>query len=187
MALPAPHRFTIEEYHQMGRAGVLDPDARTELIEGEVLEMAPIASRHAGCVNRLNQFFSIGVGDRALVGVQNPMALWPFSEPQPDLTVMKPRRDYYTIGHPCPEDLLLVVEVADTTLPFDRNRKLPLYARHEVAEVWLVDIPGRAVEVHTEPGPDGYATVRRLTGDDTVAPGALPDLVLAVGSLFPPA
>lgn len=186
MALPAPHRFSIEEYHQMGLAGVLDPDTRTELIEGEVLEMVPIGSRHAGCVKRLNQFFSTGVGDRAQVGVQDPMALWPLSEPQPDITVLVPRADFYAIGHPGPEDLLLVVEVADTTLPFDRNRKLPLYARHEVAEVWLVDIPGRAVEVYTDPGAGGYATVRRFAGDDTVAPAALPDLVLVVGSLFPP-
>lgn len=183
--MPSPHRFTVEEYHQMAMAGVLAPDSRTELIEGEVVEMAPIGSRHASVVKRLNRFFSTGVGGRAVVGVQDPVQLWPYSEPQPDLALLVPRHDDYAIGHPGAGDVLLVVEVADSSGPFDRRHKLPLYARHGVPEVWLVDIPGRAVEMYRAPGAEGYGTVVSVGEGGTVAPLAFPDLVLEVSLLLP--
>ncbi|MGH9181576.1 MAG: Uma2 family endonuclease, partial [Acidimicrobiales bacterium] len=136
-------------------------------------------------VKRLNRFFSAGLDGRAVVGVQDPVRFRPDCEPQPDLSVLVMRDDDYSIGHPGPGDVLLLVEVCDTSGPFDRVRKIPLYAQHGVPEVWLVDIPGVAVEAHTEPVIGGYGTVRRFGAGDTVSPGPFPDLVLAVSDLFP--
>jgi len=126
MAAPlVRHRFTVEEYHRMGQAGILSEDDRVELIEGEIVEMAPVGSRHAACVKRLNALLSRRAGGRALVSVQDPIRLGEHSEPQPDLALLKPREDFYAAAHPGPEDVLLVIEVAETSLEYDREVKLP--------------------------------------------------------------
>jgi Uma2 family endonuclease len=184
MAQQVRRRFTAEEFHLMADAGVFGDGDRVELLEGEVVEMSPIGSRHAACVRRLAQFFAEQVTGRALVDIQNPIRLDEWSEPQPDLALLRPRPDYYAAGHPRPDDVLLVVEVADTSATADRVYKLPLYAAAGVAEVWLVDLAAATLEVCTSPAPTGYGVVRRALAGDHVAPAAFPDASLAVADLL---
>lgn len=174
--------LTVHEYHRMGEAGILHEDDRVELIEGELIEMAAIGTRHFTCVNQLTRLLVRGVGDEAIVSVQNPVRLDDYGEPQPDLTVLRPRD--YRESLPGPRDVLLVIEVSDTTLRYDREVKLPLYARADIQEVWIVDLPGATVERHTEPSADGYGLVRRVWRGDTLRPEALPDLALPVDAVL---
>ena len=145
-----PRRFNVTEYYQMAAAGILTPDDRVELIEGEIIKMSPIGNPHAACVARLVRLFSQLVEDNAIVWVQNPVRLSDFNEPVPDLALLKPRTDYYAARHPMPEDVLLLIEVADTSLLKDRNVKIPLYARSGVSEVWLVNLPNEVIEGYSE-------------------------------------
>ena len=177
-------RFTVDEYHRMAEAGILDEDDRVELLDGEIVEMTPIGPRHAGGVKRLNRLFTARLGERAIVDVQNPVVLDPHWEPQPDLTLLRPREDFYTGSHPRPEDVLLVVEVGETSLERDRGLKLAAYARARVPEVWWLDLPGEALEVCRDPAPDGYRDVRRLGRGERVAPVAFPDLELTADELL---
>ena len=170
--------FTVEDYYGMARAGILDEDDRVELIEGEILEMAAIGSRHAACVNRLNQLLSGTAGDGVIVSVQNPVRLSDLSEPQPDLAVLRPREDFYEGAHPGPDDVLLIVEVALTTLEFDREVKAPLYARAGVPELWIVNLEDRALEVYREPSEGRYRTVQRMGPQDSVSPESLPSVTV---------
>ena len=178
------YRFSVEEYHRMADAGLFGEDDRVELLDGEVVEMAPIDSRHAACVKWLNNVFVARLGDRAIVGVQDPMDLSERSEPQPDLTLLRPRSDYYAAGHPAPADVLLVVEVADTTVGSDRGVKVPLYAAAGVSEVWLVDLPAGEVQSFRRPAEAGYQEVRAHAAGDHLAPLAYPDAELAVAEMF---
>ena len=154
-------RFTIEEYHRMAETGILGHDDRVELIDGEIVEMSPIASRHSACVARLTHVFFKVVGSRALVWSQAPCVLPPYSEPEPDIMLLRPRADFYEQAHPRPADILLVVEVSDSSLDYDRGVKLRLYARAGIPEAWIVDVAGEVVEVHREPAATGYRDVRR--------------------------
>ena len=172
--------FTVTEYHLMAEAGMLGEDDRVELIEGEIVAMNPIGSRHAAAVNRLNRLLSQAVGERAIVSVQNPVQLGERSEPQPDLVLLKPRPDFYAGAHPGPDDLLLLVEVADASADYDRQVKLPLYARAGVPEGWLVDLDGRAVEVYRRPSAHGYDTTERVARGQSLPVPGLPDARLAV-------
>lgn len=145
----------------MAAAGLFGEDDRVELVEGEVIDMAPIGSRHAACVDRLTRLLVSRLGERAIVRVQSPVRMGDLSEPQPDVAVLAPRGDFYAAAHPGPADVLVVVEVADSTLGWDRGVKVPLYARAGMAEAWVVDLAAEAVEVSRSPGPDGYAEMRR--------------------------
>jgi len=166
--------FTTEEYHRMAEAGILSEDDRVELIEGEIVRMSPIGTRHSACVDRLNALFARRFHRRAIVRVQNPIVLSRWTEPQPDLTILRPREDFYAERHPRPPDVLLVVEVAETSGDYDRGTKLALYAAARVPEVWIVDVPGRAIEVYRGPALRAYRDRRRLVGTQRVAPGAFP-------------
>jgi hypothetical protein len=177
-------RFSVAEYHRMAEAGILGADDRVELIEGVIVEMTPISARHAVCVHRLNQVLNRLVSDRAIVGVQRPISLGPDSEPQPDVVLCCPPLTRYTESHPGAPDLLLVVEVADASLEDDRTRKVPVYARAGVREVWTVDLRGEAIEVHRAPGPEGYRNVQAVGRGRALAPEALPDLSLAVEDIL---
>jgi Uma2 family endonuclease len=150
------HRFTADEYHQMAEAGVLRDDDRVELIEGEIVDMTPVGPRHIAVVNRLTQALVKACGDRAIVQIQASIRLGPHSEPQLDAVLLRPRPDFYETAVPGPESVLLVIEVADSSLPYDRGVKLALYARAGIREVWLVDLTRNHVEVHREPTRDGY-------------------------------
>jgi Uma2 family endonuclease len=176
--------FTVEEFHRMGKAGVFSEDDRVELLDREIVQMTPIGSRHAGVVNRLNRLFSQLVGDRAVVSVQNPVRLGEHSEPQPDLTLLRPRQDLYAHAHPGPADVLLLIEVAETSADTDREAKLPLYARSGVVEVWLVDLSTELVEVYRKPAPHGYQESRTVGRGQHLAPQALPDLDLSVDAVL---
>lgn len=176
--------FTVEEYHRMAGAGILTEDDRVELIDGEILTMTPIGWRHAACVATLIHLFSPLSRDRAVLWPQNPIGLGPRSEPQPDVTLLRPRRDMYRHAGPRSEDVLLLVEVADTSIAYDRGVKLSLYAAAGIPEVWLVDLEGRAVEVHRAPTPPGVRETQRLLPGEPVSPAAFPDVVLAVAEIL---
>jgi Uma2 family endonuclease len=177
-------RFTVEEYHRMAEAGILSEDDRVELIRGEVVEMAPIGRRHAGVVDRLNHLLTSRLGGRAIVRVQGPLPLPPDSEPEPDVQVLRPCPDFYVDTPLGPGDVLLLIEVADTTLATDRGVKMPLYAEAGIREVWLVDLESGHVVVHLEPGPAGYREIRTAGRGQSLQPVALPDLALTVDEIL---
>jgi Uma2 family endonuclease len=181
---PATRRFSVREYHEMAVSGILIEDDRVELIEGEIVEMPPIGSRHAACVSRLNQLFSTELGGSALVRVKDSVRLSERSEPEPDLTLVKPRADYYAGSHPGPEDVLLVVDVADTSTGYDRSVKVPLYGRAGIREMWLVDLELGRIEVLREPFGDGYRTVHAYGREDRLSFDALPHIQISVDSLL---
>jgi Uma2 family endonuclease len=151
------HRLTVDEYYRMAEVGVLRPDARVELIEGEIIDMASISSRHAGTVNRLARLLTFAAGQRAVVSTQNPLRLDVHSEPEPDLMLLEPRADDYRSRHPAAADVLLLIEVAHSSARYDREIKLPLYARHGVQEVWIVDLDHDVVRFHHTPVGGSYA------------------------------
>ena len=182
---PQRHAISAEEYLRMGEGGVFAPEARLELIEGEIVEMAPIGSPHAGMVNTLIWLFSRAAGDQAVVAAQNPLIVGERSVPQPDMVLLSPRADRYSRSHPTTADVLLLVEVADTTLPFDLGTKIPLYARCGIAEAWVIDLNERTVRVFRDPGANGYRTSFTVKGDESVTALALPAVVLPVAALFP--
>jgi Uma2 family endonuclease len=178
------HRFTADQYHQMAEAGILRDDDRVELIEGEIVEMTPIGPRHGAVVDRLTHVLVRGCGDRAIVRVQGSIRLGLHSEPQPDVVLLRPRPDSYQKALPGPESVLLAIEVAETSLPYDRGIKLRLYARAGVPEVWLVDLVRNQVEVHREPTPEGYSREEIVSGGDRLVPMALPDVSLSPADLL---
>lgn len=177
--------FTVHEYDQMSQAGILTEDDRVELLGGEIVQITPIGSRHADCVDRLTQFLVERLARRAIVRVQNPIRLGELSEPQPDLSLVQPHRSY-AAAHPEGEDVLLLLEVADTSAETDREIKIPLYARAGIPEVWLINLPGDCVEVYRQPTQDGYQEMRRMERGDVVAPMAFPDLELLVDTILDP-
>jgi Uma2 family endonuclease len=176
--------FTVEEYHRMAETGILGEDERVELIEGEIVQMAPIGPRHVGCVINVNQLFITRLGGRAIVSPQNPVVIPPRSEPQPDLVLLRPRTISYSQELPASRDVLLAVEVADTTVRFDRLVKARLYARAGIAEFWLCVPPDGVVEVYRAPRPDGYADVTRHGPGHVVSPLAFPEVTFAVTDFF---
>lgn len=181
---PQPHRYTTADYHRMGEAGIIAPDVRVELIQGEIIDMTPIGSGHAGLVKHLNKIFIQTVGDAVVVGVQDPVVLDDFSEPEPDLALLRFREDFYTKSHPRPEDVLLIVEVADTTLQYDREIKLPLYAHAGIPEVWLVDVVAKSVTVYSLPEEGGYTKQFNLDDLKAVEVSALEGFSFDLSGLF---
>lgn len=176
--------FSVEDYHRMGEAGVFGPEDRVELLGGEIVAMSPIGSKHAACVKRLARLFSVRLGDRAIVSVQDPVRLDPRSEPEPDVALLQPRADFYGAGHPAPKDVLLLVEVSDSTQEYDRGQKLPAYARAAVAEVWIVDLPGQIVEVYRAPRADGYGHARSFRRGEFLVPSAFADARIGVDEIL---
>ncbi len=183
-ATPARRLFTVDDYHAMARAGILSEDDRVELIEGEIVVMSPVGSRHAACVDLLAEFLFGAVDRRASIRVQSPIRLDDATEPQPDVCVLVRRDDAYSQSLPRPEDVLLAIEVSDTTRDYDRRVKARLYARHGIREFWLVDLGSRTVEACSAPGPDGYSERSVHDGDDRLrVPGV--EIELEVRRLFP--
>lgn len=178
------HRWTVAEYHRMGEVGLLNEDSRVELIDGEIVEMAPIGSSHGGNVNRFIRLFSKIVGDKAIVAAQNPVALGGYSEPEPDIALLRWRADDYVQSHPHPEDVLLLIEVSDSTLRYDHDVKIPLYAKNGIPEVWLLDIPNRQLEIYREPT-NGEYQQRDCRQTGKIAPILCPDAVIDLAELFP--
>ena len=175
---PTRRRLDVGSYYKMAEAGILAGDDRVELIDGEIFDMVPIGSARAGKTDRLNWLFArAAADDLAHVSVQRPLRLDAYNEPEPDVMLLKPRQDHYQSRHPNAADVLLLVEVSDTSLTYDRGTKLPLYAKFGVPEVWIVDLRGAAIEVYREPAGDGYALKHRLaSGSLAPAPGVTIDL-----------
>jgi len=167
--------FTTDEYHLMIQTGVFGEDDRLELIEGEIVEMSPISPKHAGHVKRLVKLFTRKLGERVLVSVQDPIHLSERSEPQPDLALLRPRSDDYTKSHPNPDDVLLIIEVSETSTDYDRTVKMPMYARAGIAEAWLVSLEDNEIEVYRDPSPVGYRSIRRVLPGESLAPLTFPD------------
>ena len=179
-------RFTVEEYYRMGEVGILGPEDRVELIEGEIIEMSPISPRDAACVTVLNRLLLQAVVDRAVLSPRNPVRLLGDTEPQPDVVLLRPPERRYWEHKAEPPDALLVVEVSDTSYRYDRYVKLPLYARAGIPEVWIVDLAHAVVEVFREPGTAGYAFAQRVERGGTIAPAAFPDAVVTVAEILQP-
>lgn len=177
-------RFTTTEYHLMGEAGVLTEDDRVELLDGQIVQMSPIGTPHSSTVARLNALFFRGFRDRATIWVQNPIVLDRWSEPQPDVCVLAPRADFYRAAHPRPRDVLLGVEVMDTSRGYDRALKVPLYAKAELREVWLVDLKTQVIEVYRRPALRGYRVQQTATRGQTIAPLAFPRVRFRVAELL---
>ena len=183
---PKKRLFTRKEYHAMGKAGIFAPNERMELLEGEIIVMSPVGNWHAFCVDSLNyEFAALNISRRAIVRVQNPAATSPTSEPEPDLMLMAYKDDRYLSGHPNPQDILLLVEVADSSLGYDTNVKLRHYAQSGVSETWIADLRNDQIVSHTEPSPEGYLVSRIYRLGDTISPTAFPDLKIAVGDIIP--
>ncbi|RMH84643.1 MAG: Uma2 family endonuclease [Calditrichaeota bacterium] len=177
-------RFTVQDYYRMAEAGILTEDDRVELIDGEIVEMSPVGSQHAGCVDRLNRMFNRACQENFIVRVQGPVRLDQYSEPEPDVAILKPRPDYYTSGHPGPAEVMLIIEVADTTADYDRQVKMPLYARAGIELAWLVDLPRQVIEVYSDPQPDGYARRQTFHRGDHLSLPFLPGVSFAVEDIL---
>ena len=178
------HRITVDEYYRMDEVGLLAPDVRTELIEGEVIEMPRMGSPHAGTVGQLQYVFSPVINHRAQLRVQLPVRLDSYSEPQPDLAVVPSRKDFYRSRHPMAADTLLIVEVSDSSLRFDRDMKVPLYARHQVPEVWLVDLEHNRIHFFRSPQNGVYTDASFTDKPAVVALTALPKFTVDLSELF---
>ena len=169
------HKFTVQQYHLMHEAGVFTEGDRYELINGEIREMSPIVIKHAVCVAKTARLFQIKLGDRAFVWTQNPIILRNYSEPQPDLAILKWRDDFYASALPTPEDILLIIEVADSTIAYDRDVKMPLYAVNGIPEMWLFDVNQQIIEGYTQPSSSGYKRMQRYEQGDTLAMNTFPE------------
>lgn len=178
-------RFTVNDYHRMVDAGILGEGDRVELIRGEVLQMSPIGPPHNGAILRANHALSRMVGERALVSVQGAIRLDQYNEPQPDLCLLRLAPDFYTSRHDEPADILLIIEVADSSLEYDQTIKLQLYAETGIPDYWISDISGGRVLAYSSPQGRAYRSVRELRRGETIAPQLLPDCQIPIDVLLP--
>ena len=185
-AQPSRRRFTVAEYYAMAEAGILARDERVELLDGDVITMPPIGDWHASKVMRINNSVLPTVQGRAIVSVQGPVRLDDSSEPEPDVMLLRWRDDFYEGGHPGPADVLLLIEVSDTTVDYDRGAKLAAYAAAGIPEVWITSRRDRRIESYADPTGDEYATVRYYGAGESISPRAFPDVVLQVDQIIPP-
>lgn len=177
-------QFTVADFARMVEAGIFAEDDRVELIDGEVRAMSPIGPRHAAIVRRLNLLIGRHIADAAILSVQDPIQLTDYTEPQPDLAVLRVREDFYAHAHPLPADVLLVVEVAETSLEYDREEKVPRYAQAQIPEVWLIDVEREAVTQYTQPDGTRYRGEQTLQRNHVLVSAALSAIQLAVDDIF---
>ena len=178
-------KFTVAEYYAMAEAGILTEKDRVELLDGDVVVMAAVSSRHAACVDWLARTLIPTLMETTIVRVRGPVRLNDRSEPEPDITLLARRDDFYASAHPGPQDVLLLIEVADSTLESDRDVKRQLYARAGIPEVWIVNLQDRRVETYTELEGDEYSSVRYYGSGENVAPLSFPDIALEVDRIIP--
>ena len=176
--------FTVDEYYRMADAGIFGPEERLELIEGEIIEMSPVGDRHIACVNRATALFGSRLAGKAMVSVQNPVRLDRFSEPQPDIVLARPREDYYAGKRLSSEDTFLVVEISDTTVRYDRNRKMPLYAKAAVPELWIENLQENVILVYRNPRENTFSTSLVFRHGDSISLHAFPEFVFRVDELL---
>jgi Uma2 family endonuclease len=179
-------RFTVHDYHRMGAAGILSPTDRVELIDGEIVTKMAIGPRHGACVDRANRALTTAVDTSAIVRVQGSVRLNLFNEPEPDIALLRPRDDFYRSAHPGPADILLVVEVAESSIDFDREIKARVYARAGLPEYWLVDLNEDLVHVHADPHNGIFRAVASYRREQSITPRLLPDFAISVFDLLGP-
>ena len=184
MSVLTAHRFTVDEFYRMVEIGVIPPQTRVELIEGQIIDMLPIGPFHSGILNELAEIFTLAADAKWIVTVQSPLRLDEQTAPQPDLMLLRPPHSQYRHAHPTPEDVLLLIEVADSSLTYDRATKLPQYARANVAEVWIVNLPERKVEIHREPDFGAYQSTESRQPGEQITPAACPKAVISIGDLL---
>jgi Uma2 family endonuclease len=184
MSVQTQHRFNVDEYYRMAETGVLKPDARVELIDGKIIDMSPIGPFHGSITKYLNQILTAAAQGRWIVAVQDPVRLNDHSEPQPDIMLLKPAKDFYRTKHPQPEDVFLLVEVSDTSLETDQEDKLPAYGRAGVPEVWIVNLNDLTIEMYREPNFTGYGNKTVLRAGNQAKPQAFPDVAVDVAELL---
>jgi Uma2 family endonuclease len=183
-AEPIRRLFTTAEYHAMAESGILSPDDRVELIEGEIWQMSPIGPPHASRVRRSAELFTLHLQQRATVSTQSPVVLGDLSEPEPDIAILRVRDDYYAEHHPTAKDVFLLLEIADSSLDYDRRVKMRLYSRYGIPEAWLADLGQSILEVYREPSPQGYREVLKLRRGDRISPLSFPDLQIDAGAIL---
>ena len=181
----ARRRFTVDEYYALAKAGILAPEERVELLDGEIIAMAPMHSPHAAGITDFDEVLREALGRRATMSVRCPVRLNSRYEMEPDLALLRRRADSYSQGHPVPDDVLLLIEVADSSIRTDRRRKLLIYAQHGIPEVWLADLTLRHVEVYDQPAAAGYARMRVIGIDGILTPTAFPDIAIPVAEVMP--
>lgn len=183
MAIEIGRRLlTVVEYHQMGDAGILKEEG-LELINGEIIKMSPVGSHHASIVEKLKDLLTIGLFQKAIIRIQNPVCLSEYSEPEPDLAIVKYREDYYKVAHPKPADVLVLIEVAVSSIEYDKEVKLPLYAKSQIPEFWLINVEKRQIEVHTIPAEDDYKVRKIYKADDVLSLTGF-DLDIPIDNIF---
>jgi Uma2 family endonuclease len=178
------HLTDIKEWQKLGEANIFPPDSRLELIEGEILEMAPIGSNHAGHLKRLTHILSTLVSGKAILSIQDPLQLGDLSEPEPDFMLLKPDNDFYCTRHPNAGDVLLLIEVADSSLSFDQNQKLRLYASHNIPEYWLMNLIDACVEIYRQPHGDCYGEKTTLRAGDTITLSQLNQIAINIADIL---
>lgn len=184
--IPFTMEQTVAEYYRMASAGILSADDRVELLNGQVVEMSPIGNRHAACVDEFTEQFARLLADRVRIRIQGPVRLSDISEPEPDVALLERRADMYADGHPRPEHVFLLVEVADASLEKDRTLKLPLYAQAGIREVWIVNLMSDCIEVYREPEGNTYRVKRTVNPNEWLSPAAFPDTKLSAEALLCP-
>jgi len=185
MPVQAPRRlFTVDQFHRMAAAAIFGEHDRIELLSGEIVEMTPIGSRHAACVSRLIHLLGPHLGEGAILRIQDPVRLDDYSEPQPDLAVVKSRADFYRDAHPGAADVLLVIEVADTSAEIDRTVKVPLYARAGVREVWIIDLNANQIDVYRRPSSGSYLEHETVVHGGWLRPGGLPEFEVSLDTVL---
>jgi Uma2 family endonuclease len=183
-ALPKRKIFTVQDYHKMIDAGIFAGNSNYELIEGEIVKKMTVGDYHISCVNRLNRLFNLKIGETAIVSIQNPVVISNISEPEPDVALLRFQEDFYASGKATAADVLLLIEVSDTTVKYDRDVKIPLYARAGVGEVWLVNLPRQILEVYTQPVKGKYKLVKKIGKKETVSPALLSEIKIKVAEIL---
>ncbi len=173
-------KFTVEEYEKMATEGIIKPDEKVELIRGEIIKMSPMGTRHAAGIARLTQLFSRKFGDLILLGVQNPIRLNNNSQPEPDLSLLIPRSDFYVAAYPCPQDIYLIIEVSDSTLDYDHYTKIPLYAEANIQEVWIVNLKEECLEVYRHPLHGSYQAIQKYYRGESIFIESFPAIELTL-------
>lgn len=178
------HHFTVDDYTLMRQAGILTEDDRVELLDGEIYVMSPIGPLHVGVVNKLNRLLTGAVGKNGIISIQNPIRLSDSSEPQPDIAILSPRDDFYSSALATPDDVFLIIEIADSSLEYDRDEKLPRYARAGISEVWIIDVQKRVVEQYTQPLQDEYTQLHKVLLGNSITAMTLPVVQINTLDLF---
>jgi len=182
--VPPVHCFSLEEYHRLAEIGILSEDDRVELIDGRIIDMTPIGSKHASCVTKLNHIFESRLKGSFIVSIQNPVQLSSNTEFEPDIAILKFKKDFYAEKLPEAKDVELIIEVADSSLNYDRDIKIPLYAKANINEVWLVNLIEMVIEIYTEPSSEGYNLIKKCRQDETVSSKSLSELKIPVNEVL---